>query len=250
MIEAQDVTPRSRSLSALRSALRSDASSVWLFAPDAAEALWLLPLVGTLVVAASRVDLGLFHLLTAEDRLLEWLQFAGFVAATVFAALAARLFARRGLKLVPSILLLLGIACVFIAGEEISWGQRIFGFDTPEELEELNKQGETTVHNIGPILTVFNFGMFCLGLYGSVVAGYLRTRFPKAQFRWRSDLLVPPLFLTSAFFVLFVYKGARMTFLPKNYTTNEMGEWAEFSLAFALAMVTYLLWRVARPQRR
>jgi hypothetical protein len=250
MIEVQDVTPRSRSASALRAALRADASSVWLLSPDAAEAFWLLPFVGAAVVAASRADLGLFQFLTAEDRLLEWLQFAGFVAATVFASLAARLFARRGLKLVPSILLLLGLACVFIAGEEISWGQRIFGFATPEELEEVNKQGETTVHNIGPILTLFNFGMLCLGFYGSAVAGYLRFRFPGAQFRRRSDLLVPPLFLTSAFFVLFLYKVARMTVLPKNYTTNEIGEWAEFSLAFALSMVTYLLWRVARPQRR
>jgi hypothetical protein len=219
---------------------------MWGFSPDAAEALWVMPLVGTIIVVASRVHPGLFQFVTSEDRLLEWLQFVGFVATVVFAAIAARLFARQSMKFVPSILILLAVACIFIAGEEISWGQRIFGFGTPEELEDLNKQGETTVHNVGSILTLFNFAMFCLGFYGSIVSAYLRLRFRNKRFRWHRDLLVPPLFLTSAFLVLFVYKAARMTIVSKNYTTVHIGEWAEFSLAFALAMLTYLLWRVAR----
>ncbi len=41
-----------------------------------------------------------------------------------------------------------GIVLVFIAGEEISWGQRIFEFTTPEFLRDLNRQNEFNVHNI------------------------------------------------------------------------------------------------------
>ena len=41
-----------------------------------------------------------------------------------------------------------GMAMVFAAGEEISWGQRIFGFATPDLLMTLNEQKEFTVHNI------------------------------------------------------------------------------------------------------
>jgi hypothetical protein len=37
----------------------------------------------------------------------------------------------------------------FIAfGEEISWGQHIIGFKTPEAIKEINKQGETNLHNL------------------------------------------------------------------------------------------------------
>ena len=36
---------------------------------------------------------------------------------------------------------------VFV-GEEISWGQRIFGIETPAALDAINKQGETNIHNI------------------------------------------------------------------------------------------------------
>ena len=38
---------------------------------------------------------------------------------------------------------------LFFFFEEISWGQRIFGFSTPEPLEEMNTQDETNIHNIG-----------------------------------------------------------------------------------------------------
>jgi hypothetical protein len=34
------------------------------------------------------------------------------------------------------------------AGEEINWGQRIFGFKTPEALNKVNVQGEFSIHNI------------------------------------------------------------------------------------------------------
>lgn len=36
----------------------------------------------------------------------------------------------------------------FAAGEEISWGQRIFGWETNEYFMERNAQGETNLHNL------------------------------------------------------------------------------------------------------
>jgi hypothetical protein len=33
-------------------------------------------------------------------------------------------------------------------GEEISWGQRVFDWSTPESISELNAQNETNIHNI------------------------------------------------------------------------------------------------------
>jgi hypothetical protein len=44
----------------------------------------------------------------------------------------------------------LGLAALFFfgAGEEISWGQRILGFQTPASLTEVNKQEEFNFHNL------------------------------------------------------------------------------------------------------
>ncbi|WP_169566139.1 hypothetical protein [Sneathiella limimaris] len=43
---------------------------------------------------------------------------------------------------------LLGLACLYFAGEEASWGQHWFGWETPEFMGELNDQGETNLHNM------------------------------------------------------------------------------------------------------
>lgn len=47
----------------------------------------------------------------------------------------------------------LGYALLFlvVGGEEISWGQRIIGMQTPDALKELNVQKETNLHNIDGI---------------------------------------------------------------------------------------------------
>ncbi len=45
-------------------------------------------------------------------------------------------------------LMLVTLACVYFAGEEISWGQQIFGWQTPEFVKDINDQQETNIHNI------------------------------------------------------------------------------------------------------
>lgn len=42
----------------------------------------------------------------------------------------------------------LALLFVFGAGEEISWGQRILGFQTPEPLSQVNRQEEFNLHNL------------------------------------------------------------------------------------------------------
>jgi hypothetical protein len=44
--------------------------------------------------------------------------------------------------------ILAGLSLILAAGEEISWGQRLFNFETPVALEEINDQNEFNFHNI------------------------------------------------------------------------------------------------------
>lgn len=43
---------------------------------------------------------------------------------------------------------LLALLFLISCGEEISWGQRIFGWSTPETLMDMNAQNETNFHNL------------------------------------------------------------------------------------------------------
>ena len=46
------------------------------------------------------------------------------------------------------ITLILVLVLFFGAGEEISWGQRIFGIRSPGYFKQHNSQGETNIHNL------------------------------------------------------------------------------------------------------
>ncbi|MBO6782797.1 MAG: hypothetical protein JJ899_05925 [Alphaproteobacteria bacterium] len=56
--------------------------------------------------------------------------------------------ARRIDRRLSAALVGLAVVCFLLLMEEISWGQRIFGWATPETLEDLNAQNETNLHNM------------------------------------------------------------------------------------------------------
>ncbi|MBI4346382.1 MAG: hypothetical protein HY553_05980 [Elusimicrobia bacterium] len=84
------------------------------------------------------------HALAEEDGWIEWLTFALFGAASAGFFSEAR--AHKGAAAWG----LAGVAllCFAVAGEEISWGQRIFGFVPSEPLLSSNIQQEANFHNL------------------------------------------------------------------------------------------------------
>ena len=61
---------------------------------------------------------------------------------------------------------------LFGAGEEVSWTQRLVGFETPESLKDANVQGELTLHNLAWGDTHIAHTIFGTGL-AAVVSLYL-----------------------------------------------------------------------------
>lgn len=102
----------------------------------------------SLLLPADPVDF-----LIEEDGGFEALGALGFLIGSALCFLAF-LRARRtppgtygGIK--KGALLLLALGLFFAAGEEISWGQRILGLETPESISEANTQDELNLHNLG-----------------------------------------------------------------------------------------------------
>ncbi len=88
---------------------------------------------------------GLVSRLIREDYWVEYLTPAWFLLAGLLLFVIAW---KEGSLFRRCVYILGGLAMVFAAGEEISWGQRVFGFATPDFLASLNIQNEFTVHNI------------------------------------------------------------------------------------------------------
>lgn len=76
-----------------------------------------------------------------EDNFFEYLTAICFLASSLFFLLCY--FSGKN-----SFFLLLSIVMLIGSGEEVSWGQRMFGYSTPDFMREINVQREFTLHNI------------------------------------------------------------------------------------------------------
>jgi hypothetical protein len=86
--------------------------------------------------------------LQGEDKLAEFLTLAAFFLA--FATMSWTLWKYRAFMGRWTRLYLGGVAlfCFVCAGEEISWAQRVIGFDTPDTILNRNEQREFNLHNL------------------------------------------------------------------------------------------------------
>ncbi len=92
------------------------------------------------------------HSLFKKEGLFENLTFVLYLLSAVACAIAALRLQRNPTvdhhRLVASFYLVCAVVFLVVAGEEVSWGQRVFGIKTPEPLVSLNHQHETNVHNL------------------------------------------------------------------------------------------------------
>ena len=92
------------------------------------------------------IGISWFDWLRSEDGPLEWIQFIEYASSSLFAFII--FLKKRNKKEINSIIWIF-LACVFflIAGEEISWGERLTGIGITS-ISNLNVQGETNFHNL------------------------------------------------------------------------------------------------------
>jgi len=100
--------------------------------------------------------------LRAEDGFWETLGALALLGASVL-LLHAGLPRGRRARFSQWTLVCLGVLLLLGAAEEVSWGQRLFGFDTPEVLREVNVQGEANLHDLGGYWAnyLLMIGFFC-----------------------------------------------------------------------------------------
>lgn len=118
---------------------------------------------------------------TGQEAFMHWLREDGFVEnmTVLFLLVSSGIaiyrsvgyFKQKQLKAVVT-WGVLAFLFFFAAGEEISWGQRIFGIETPEFFKERNLQEETNLHNLVVGDVKINILVFSQMLFG-VMAFYL-----------------------------------------------------------------------------
>ncbi|WP_269159540.1 hypothetical protein [Modestobacter sp. VKM Ac-2984] len=211
------------------------------------------PWVGAAVLlTAAALYRPLYYAFVKEDRVLEWLQFFLFAAAAGYGLLAARRY-RSSDKLASALFLTYGLALVFVAGEEISWGQRVLHITTPASLESANRQNELNLHNIAsgvPVEQAFIWAQLVIGLLGASLcaSSWLTRRHPRGRF---THLALPTPELFSTFAVLFAFRLTRELYQDdQNEVYWRFAEWPETCFALALFTHAFLAARRARNEAR
>ena len=203
-----------------------------------AAVLLAFPMVGGVGLILTRVaSQDAYTRVIREDGPIEWASFACWMVTAVAGTFLALRLWRSGRTLEACFWSVVVIASFCAGGEEISWGQRVLGFGTPSHLREMNDQGEVNLHNLASLDNGFRVVMLLLGLYGSAFA---------LAVRWRSreagndtvELLIPPLFLFSMFFLIAAFRLTWFVLLaprPLRDTPVSYGEWAEMCVALGMA---------------
>lgn len=157
---------------------------------------------------------------------------------------------RRSTGLTRWWLLAMTLACVYFAGEEISWGQHLVGWDTPPTLRELNDQDETNLHNMSSWLDqkprlLLELWVLALGI--TALAPRLRAASGRLAFLWGDARLAVPALATILVRLperLYSWMGEVPTF-PFDFRLAELQE-----LMFAQVLLLYLWYRWRHPFER
>ena len=186
-----------------------------------------------------------YRLLANEDGIAEWLQVVLIVVCLLAYVRIGWVLWRSGHRALALLFFTGAAGMFFVGGEEISWGQRIFGWATPDVLEDINNQGESNIHNIGPLLRIFNLVVLAVSL-AAIVAPLARWTIWRERLRGVAGyLFVPPVALIPAFGFAFAYRAIRLLFLPEpDYVLSKYAEFAELSFYFGLAVFAIVTLRI------
>jgi hypothetical protein len=149
-----------------------------------------------------------------EDGIVEWVQVLLVCGLIALGFDIRRRLSRAGHVWFSRLYLGAALGALFILGEEISWGQRLFGWATPDALDEVNAQGETNLHNIRGVLAILNMVMLGIAAAAAALPMAWRLRAGGRPRGFAEALLVPPLFVVPAFLLAVSYRVGRMIWLP------------------------------------
>lgn len=161
-------------------------------------------------VYISRTDLDYYvAIYSREDGFLEWLTVLAFVVGIVMNIYRSRILKPFRERTFIFMLYFFTFLFFFGVAEEISWGQRIIGFDTPAFFLKYNTQGEFSLHNLrfgGFKVNRYIFGTFLgilIGIYFLIIPiFYRKTKWMKEKIDSLA-LPMPKVYHIIAYLILF-----------------------------------------------
>ena len=184
---------------------------------------------------------------TGEDGIAETLQVIFYCLSLILSLMVLCHQRRAGNRLIVLLYVCLSCGLLFLVGEELSWGQRIIGWMTPEALQSINKQGETNLHNIHGVGQTFKWMQLLVGAYGTVLPILLLQYTAFALPKRLISATVPHYSLVPYFLLLFIWRIFRNAVdVPERYyfVVSEYNEVME--LVLSMGFLLFLIYQLRR----
>ena len=172
-----------------------------------------------------------FYSINSEDQFIEYLTSVIFLVGSLISFYNLKII--NSLKLKPGAKTLLflaifglGLFLFMIAGEEISWGQRLFNIQITEEIAQINTQNELNLHNNIYIFPFVYTGYLLINLYGLtswLINHYFSKKLKKLPLLWLKILT------TRWYYALFFLPNLIYVIARFSYGHVIIDQWEELS---------------------
>jgi hypothetical protein len=179
-----------------------------------------------------------YSALVVEDGPAENATIGCFLLAALLSGTAAWYSERKSRK---ALLSLACVAFVVITGEEISWGQRLFGIESSAVFAERNLQGETNLHN-------FATNSVEAIAYAGVLLAFVLLPFVELRTGWAARSRIPSQLLPPGWVILAAAPMAAFTFDQWDVIPLQLAFWTCVAVCVALAFTEHgwdKLWPLA-----
>ena len=168
--------------------------------------IFAFPLILSTIFILIRVSMGLeaWKKMNTEGGFIEYGTSLAFLLAAIFALPIGKFFMSQKQKFFGYLYYLITAGAFFIGMEEISWGQKLLGFESSEFFQNYNSQSEITLHNLIWINEYLDKGLMFVALIAAI-SWLVYQLISKNSYNYQAKFMIPRWFLSSFFMIVFIF---------------------------------------------
>lgn len=195
-----------------------------------------------------------YYYLNRVNGVLDYFQFAFFLLSSIWSFRIAVDFIQSKRWLLGPAFLFIAFAFLFVAGEEIDWGQYIFNWKMSDYFKIHNTEQEMNIHNLDLIEPLLHYMYILVGLYG--ILGWLVRKVKKKVTRSWIEWFIPDWY-TSSYFIplLLIYIYFAVGVYAYNHHSNVFPigpviEWRDQEPCELMMAVGFFIFLVVKRMRQ
>ncbi|MGD1918035.1 MAG: hypothetical protein ACFCAD_03610 [Pleurocapsa sp.] len=142
--------------------------------------------------------------MNTEGGFIEYGTSLAFLIGAIFAFPIGKFFVSNQEKFLGYLYYLISAGTFFVGMEEISWGQKLLGFESSEFFQNYNSQEEITLHNLIWVNEYLDKGLMFVALVAGI-SWLIYKLISKAKHNYKVKFIIPRWFLASFFIIVFLF---------------------------------------------